>query len=182
MDIKNPEFEIKDSGVHHDFDTGSRRDSQEGKGAPDLISMFMLDRLAKHYEAGSVKYASRNWELGQPASQYMRSAMRHIIKWMMGKRGEDHLAAIIWNISGIIHNEALVSMNIYDKALLDTPNYQSPEFFLQTVKGPALKENAKRKEAQHAEILNASQSEGQCCDESPSVVPGMPEQNMHSDR
>lgn len=182
MDIKDPDFKIKDSGVHHDFETGSRRDSQEGKGAPDLISMFMLDRLGKHYEAGAKKYASRNWELGQPSSQYMRSAMRHIIKWMLGKRGEDHLAAIIWNISGIIHNEALVSMGIYDKKLLDTPNYTTPEFFHQTIGLPALKENEKRKAEQDAKNAAGTEQEGECCNEQAGRLRGLSKKNLHSDR
>lgn len=161
MDIKefvttDTGYSIKDSGVHHDFNSGSRRDSQEGKGSPDLISMFMLDRLSKHYEAGAKKYAARNWELGQPSSQYMRSAMRHIIKWMMGYRDEDHLAAIIWNISGIIHNEALVTMGIYDEKLLDTPNYTTLGFFHQTIGIAALKENETRKAAQDAKNTTIS--------------------------
>lgn len=184
MNIKEPKlqskegFEIKDSGVHHNFETGSRRDSQEGKGAPDLISPFMEDRLSKHYEAGAIKYAPRNWELGQPSSQYFRSARRHLKEYLMGKREEDHLAAAIWNISGIIHNEELVKLGIYDPELLDTPNYQKPDLFHQTVRLPALKENERRKAAQNAENFDASEPESECCHESTGIMPGMPEEDM----
>lgn len=162
-----PAYEIKDSGVHHDFNTGSRRDSQEGKPWPDLISPFMLDRLGKHYATGAIKYAERNWELGQPSSQYLRSAFRHLIAYLMGKRDEDHLSAIIWNITGVIHNEELVKLGIYEKSMLDTPDYTSPEGFHQTIKEPALKENQRRKAVQNAKNTDAPESESECSDEPP---------------
>jgi len=51
-----------------------------------------LLRLSKHYEAGAVKYAPRNWEKGLP--------IRHLLKCVDGQTDEDHLVAAAWNIIG----------------------------------------------------------------------------------
>ena len=136
-------YEIKDSGKRHSFATGSVRDTQDGKPFPDLISPFMLYRLAMHYANGAKKYNERNWELGQPSSQYLRSCLRHIIAYMIGERDEDHIAAAIWNLSGIIHNEALVERGIYDGTIIDNPDYSNESSFIRTVAEKCLKENAK---------------------------------------
>ena len=115
---------VKDSGEREQFDTGSRRDTRAGKGRFDLITPFMLLRLARHYENGAVKYGDRNWEKGQPSSRAMDSAMRHLnafmINAMLGQeQDEDHLSAAIWNLAVIIHNEhCLPEMNDL-KNLLD---------------------------------------------------------------
>jgi len=186
MDIKefvttDTGYSIKDSGVHHDFNSGSRRDSQEGKPFPDLISMFMLKRLGAHYAAGAKKYAARNWELGQPTSQYIRSCLRHLIEYMIGKREEDHLAAAIWNLAGAIHNEELVKLGLYDKEILDTPDYTTADGFHQTIKVPALKENAKRKAEQDAKDAHEPKQEGECSNESPSELRRVPAKTMFND-
>ncbi|HUS51203.1 MAG TPA: dATP/dGTP diphosphohydrolase domain-containing protein, partial [Candidatus Paceibacterota bacterium] len=69
--------EVKDSGKRQDFDTGSRRDTRDGKGRYDLLPVRAIKRLAKHYENGAKKYGDRNWEKGQPLSRYLDSALRH---------------------------------------------------------------------------------------------------------
>ena len=104
--------EVMSTGKEHQkFDSGSRRDSAEGKGRPDLLPVHALIRIAKvcdpfvvpihgiirlsvHYENGAVKYGDRNWELGQPISRYFQSAFRHLQKWVGGAREEDHLGTI----------------------------------------------------------------------------------------
>ena len=68
---------IKDSGVRQDFETGSRRDTRDGKGRYDLLPMRAIQRLARHFEGGAKKYGDRNWEKGQPISRYLDSALRH---------------------------------------------------------------------------------------------------------
>jgi hypothetical protein len=96
---------LKDSGERRQFKTGAIRDRAVGKGRFDLISTQMLFRLARHYEAGSIKYSDRNWEQGMPISVYVDAAMRHLIKYIAGWNDEDHLAAVVWNISAIMHHE-----------------------------------------------------------------------------
>ena len=90
-------YEIKDSGEREVFPSGSVRDSQWAKGRYDLLPFSALERIAIHTELGAAKYGDRNWEKGQPVARYINSAIRHITKYCMGYRDEDHLAACCWN-------------------------------------------------------------------------------------
>lgn len=96
---------IKDSGERREFESGAVRDMQEGKGRFDLLPMCVLLRLAKHYEAGAIKYKERNWEQGIPCHSYVDSAFRHLVKYMDGYTDEDHLIAAIWNLCGLAWTE-----------------------------------------------------------------------------
>jgi hypothetical protein len=96
---------LKDSGHRRQFETGAVRDRAAGKGRYDLLSTQMLMRLARHYEAGAIKYADRNWEKGMPISVYVDAAMRHLVKYIAGWNDEDHLAAVVWNIAAIMFME-----------------------------------------------------------------------------
>lgn len=98
---------VKDSGKRREFKTGSVRDVAEGKGRFDLFSPWSLFRLARHYENGSKKYGDRNWEKGQPANEFISSALRHIYRYLAGFRDEDHLSAAVWNLMALIHFEEL---------------------------------------------------------------------------
>ena len=96
---------VKDSGQRQAFETGSVRDMQAGKGSFFLLPAEPMFRLAKHYENGAIKYGNNNWKLGQPSTRYMDSALRHLFSYLMGKRDEDHLAAVVFNVFGIMWNE-----------------------------------------------------------------------------
>lgn len=98
-------YELPDSGRRENFSTGSRRDSQEGKGRYDLLPWCAIERVAVHMENGARKYGDRNWELGQPLGRYLNSAIRHLGKWARGECGEDHLAAAAWNILAVMHHQ-----------------------------------------------------------------------------
>lgn len=102
---------VLDSGERSEFSTGAHRDSSSGKGRYDLISPIALQRLARHYENGAVRYGDRNWEKGIPLHSYFDSAVRHLYKWLLNKllgreQDEDHLSAAIWNIMCIVHIRA----------------------------------------------------------------------------
>lgn len=88
---------IKDSGHRREFKTGAVRDMQEGKGRLDLLPACAVIRLAKHFEAGAVKYTDRNWEKGIPIHSFIDSALRHLMKYLDGQTDEDHLCAAAWN-------------------------------------------------------------------------------------
>jgi hypothetical protein len=118
---------VNDSGKRQEFETGSRRDTREGKGRYDLISPIAMQRLAKHFENGAVKYGDRNWEKGQPISRYLDSAIRHIYKFLEGHRDEDHLAAAMWNIGGAIHTEEVIERGLLPESLNDVVNYLEKE-------------------------------------------------------
>lgn len=124
---------------HQKFDSGSRRDSAEGKGRPDLLPVHALIRIAKvcdpgivpihginrlsvHYENGAVKYGDRNWELGQPFSRYFSSMFRHLQKWVGGAREEDHLAAVAWNACAIMDHEERIQRDLLDPKWNDMPH------------------------------------------------------------
>jgi len=113
---------VKDSGERQNFGTGSVRDTNIGKGRFDLVAPYAMLRLAQHYENGSAKYGDRNWELGQPLSRYLDSAMRHLTKVIMGLEDEDHLCAATWNLMGIIETQKRIELGILPKELDDLPD------------------------------------------------------------
>lgn len=99
------EFIVEDSGQREHFTSGAVRDTQEGKTRYDLISPYALRRIGDHMTKGALKYGERNWEKGMPRSRFIASALRHLYKWIMGSREEDHLAAVCFNIMAIMHFE-----------------------------------------------------------------------------
>jgi len=111
--------EVKDSGKRQEFDTGSKRDTRDGKGRFDLIPPYALTRLARHYESGARKYQDRNWEKGQPLSRYLDSMIRHSFKFLGGSTEEDHLAAVAWNALAYIETERRIECGILPKELDD---------------------------------------------------------------
>ena len=114
---------VKDSGERQEFDTGSRRDTREGKGRFDLLPPIAIRRLAQHFENGSAKYGDRNWEKGQPLSRYLDSSIRHLFSHLEGMRDEDHLAAAAWNIICMIHTEEMIRRGLLSDQLDDLPSY-----------------------------------------------------------
>lgn len=91
-------FIVKDSGQREEFDTGSRRDSREGKGRFDLLPTLPMREMALHYEQGAAKYGDHNWKKGQPLMRYVDSAMRHINALVAGEDTENHAIAAAWNM------------------------------------------------------------------------------------
>ena len=113
---------VKGSGEREEFETGSVRDTREGKGRFDLILLgwpHALKRLAVHMENGANKYGDRNWEKGQPCSRYLDSAVRHLVAYAAGSRDEDHLAGAAWNILGIIETAHRVRLGLLPLELND---------------------------------------------------------------
>ena len=111
--------EVLDSGKREEFTTGSVRDTQEGKGRFDLLPFYALTRIAIHFENGAKKYGDNNWRKGQHFRRYVSSALRHITKYMLGFREEDHLAAAAWNIMCLIETEYMVYQGLLPKELDD---------------------------------------------------------------
>lgn len=99
------EYTTKDSGKRQDFDTGTKRDTQEGKPRYELIPATALRRIAGLYARGAIKYDEWNWSKGMPYSRFIASTMRHLFQYILGDRDEDHLAAVCFNIMAIMHFE-----------------------------------------------------------------------------
>ncbi len=110
---------IKDSGKRQEFNTGSVRDTREGKGRYDLLPTRALARVAKHFEAGALKYGDGNWLKGQPLSRYMDSALRHAFAHLEGKRDEPHLDAAIWNLLALSETMERVKAGMLPQCLND---------------------------------------------------------------
>jgi dATP/dGTP diphosphohydrolase, N-terminal len=94
------EHELKDSGKREQFDTGSMRDTREGKGRYDLVWAGIpeaIRRLAVIFEKGAEKYGEDNWKKGQPLRRYLDSALRHLAAVARGEEDEDHAAQAAWN-------------------------------------------------------------------------------------
>lgn len=58
----------------------------------------MLLEVAKHFEAGALKYGENNWQKGLPVNCYIDSALRHYLKFMRGDEDEPHDRAFVWNL------------------------------------------------------------------------------------
>lgn len=114
---------VKDSGKREDFDTGSRRDTRDGKGRFDLLPFYAIQRLARVYENGARKYKDHNWRLGQPCSRYLDSALRHLCKAASGWKDEDHFAQAMWNIAGIIETQKMIELNKLPSNLDDLQDF-----------------------------------------------------------
>ena len=129
------EFEkVKDSGTRQEFGTGAVRDTQLNKGRFDLINPIVSKRLAQHYSNGAKKYGDNNWQKGIPSTRYMDSTLRHLNSYLEGDRSEDHLAAALWNISGIIYNEEMVERKILPPELHSLPNFLDKQKFEDYIK------------------------------------------------
>lgn len=90
-------FVVKDSGQRQEFDSGAKRDTQDGKPRFDLIPIKPLTRVANHYGKGAKKYDEWNWKKGIPMSRCYASMLRHIYQFAAGETDEDHLAAVVFN-------------------------------------------------------------------------------------
>lgn len=113
------EFDIKDSGERRSFGTGAVRDAATGKGRCDLLPPLALLRLAKWYEMGAKKYDDHNWEKGIPAANMLDCGIRHALKASAGLQDEDHLAAAVFNLLGLMEEEERVAGGILPKDLFD---------------------------------------------------------------
>ena len=115
--------QVKDSGIREEFDTGSKRDSRNGKGRFDLLPFYAIQRLARVYENGAKKYGESNWRLGQPCSRYLDSAIRHLFKAGGGWKDEDHFGQAMWNIAAIIETQKMIELGNAPEELNDLTNY-----------------------------------------------------------
>ena len=128
--------EVKDSGKRQEFETGSKRDTREGKGRFDLIPTIPLRRLAKHYENGSAKYGDRNWEKGQPLSRYLDSCERHLLAVKEGLTDEDHQSAVSWNMFAFVYTMEMVKAGLLPKELDDmTPTWERMRAYHDFIEG-----------------------------------------------
>lgn len=87
------------------FDTGSVRDSDEGKPRTSDFTPYALLRYGYHMAKNAKKYGRGNWELGQPDESTIESLDRHWQQYRSGNRDEDHLASMLFGIVMLMQNE-----------------------------------------------------------------------------
>lgn len=95
------------------FATGAIRDSQEGKvDFVETISYTAHERYARYMTGKKAKYGVGNFKKGITIESYEQSLLRHIDKYFRNKyeggndeKDQDHLAAMRFNIDGIMHEE-----------------------------------------------------------------------------
>ena len=101
----------KDTLTH--FATGAIRDSQDGKEDwIETVPWRSLRRFAVYMTGKKKKYGEGNFKKGIDIESYERSLVRHLDKYLENKyedgdieKTEDHLAAMIFNIFGIMYEE-----------------------------------------------------------------------------
>ena len=113
------------SGHKQEFETGSKRDNQIGKGMPSLLQFMALIEVSKVSESGAVRYGKDNWRKGQPISRYLDSALRHLVKFTCNWQDEPHIEQCIWNLLCIKETKMMIALGKLPKSLDDIPN----EFF-----------------------------------------------------
>lgn len=87
------------------FSTGATKNISRGKGRFDLIPCEALVALARRFEFGVEQGHEENgYRKGIPNNVLFDSAMRHLVQAMNGEQDEDHLAAVMWNVSVLIYN------------------------------------------------------------------------------
>lgn len=97
------------------FDTGAIRDTEDNKeDYNETISWTAFKRYAQYMTGKKKKYGAGNFKKGIPIESYERSLLRHVQKYMENKyedgiveRDEDHIAAIVFNAFGIMHEEEM---------------------------------------------------------------------------
>lgn len=95
------------------FTTGAIRDNDDSK--EDYIETFSWcaqKRYAQYMTRQKAKYGAGNFKKGIPIESYEQSLLRHVQKYLENKYegGQveldmDHLAAMRFNIDGIMHEE-----------------------------------------------------------------------------
>jgi len=93
---------LEGQGIMETNESGSKRESNEGRGRFDLLPYEAIEALAKWYEAGAKKYGDRNWEKGISVKDCINRMIRHAIKAGNGWEDEDHLSAVMWNAATAI--------------------------------------------------------------------------------
>lgn len=87
------------------FESGSQRDDDTDKPLVNHLTAYLRLRFGYLLRMGANKYGKNNWQKGQPTETALESLHRHLAKYEIGDRSEDHLAAIIFNVQLIMKNE-----------------------------------------------------------------------------
>jgi hypothetical protein len=101
----DPLKHINTSSSSRVFESGSKRDDDSDKPLVNHLSAYLRLRFGYLLRMGANKYGKNNWRKGQPTEAALESLHRHLAKYEVGDRTEDHLAALIFNVQLIMENE-----------------------------------------------------------------------------
>lgn len=98
------------------FTTGAIRDNDsEKEDYIETVSWTAMKRFAQYMTGKKQKYGAGNFKKGIPIESYEQSLVRHLQKYLENKHEggiveteEDHLAAMRFNIDGIMHEEGRI--------------------------------------------------------------------------
>jgi hypothetical protein len=99
------------------FESGAIRDNDDTKeDYVETLSWTALKRHAQYMTSKKSRYGSGNFKKGIPIESYEQSLVRHLQKYFANKyedgteeKDDDHLAAMLFNICGIMHEEARIN-------------------------------------------------------------------------
>ena len=94
------------------FESGSQRDDDTHKPLVNHLTAYVRLRFGYLLRIGANKYGKNNWQKGQPTEAALESLHRHLAKYELGDREEDHLSAIIFNVQLIMKNEEEAGIKI----------------------------------------------------------------------
>ena len=106
------DFVVKDSGVRTEFASGMVRDTDASKVQYHRVFEGpLLERWAKHLTLGAAKYpdnedGSANWTRAEGQAELARfraSLCRHFVQFLRGDTDEDHAAAVVFNLNGMLY-------------------------------------------------------------------------------
>lgn len=95
---------ITDS-IKRQFESGAVRDTNDGKPFVHSLQGYTRLRFGYHMSKNAKKYGANNFLLGIPTEVYLESLDRHLAQYISGDRSEDHCAAILFGIQGVMLNE-----------------------------------------------------------------------------
>ena len=105
LDEKHPKNVSNVINTERIFDSGSKRDDDTDKPLVNHLTAYTRLRFGYLLREGANKYGKNNWQKGQPTETALESLHRHLAKYEIGDRSEDHLSAIIFNVQLILKNE-----------------------------------------------------------------------------
>ena len=105
LDEKHPKNISNVIDTKRIFESGSQRDDDTDKPLVNHLTAYTRLRFGYLLREGANKYGKNNWQKGQPIETALESLHRHLAKYEVGDRTEDHLSAIIFNVQLILKNE-----------------------------------------------------------------------------
>lgn len=102
-DIERLNQYYKEHPIGVTFSTGAKRSARADRF--DLIPPCALKRLAKIYTEEAIEYGPHNWQKGMDWSDTINHGVAHLLNWLSGDRGEDHLAKAAWAIFTLMYFE-----------------------------------------------------------------------------